>query len=189
MLYKDGLFVSAGRYASDKGWIHPARKNNMNELIFLTAGEMSICEDYCEYRLTKDDVLLLDAGRRSYGSRLSDEPVVFWRICFNGAPEEFRPASKTARDIKLFRPADPLHFESLCLMLARYSAMPEYPHATCDMLTSLILTELFVYGSAGSTPDLLALICAYVREKQGNVRVHEAAEHFGYSEDYIARNL
>lgn len=179
----DVSFVSAGKFStSDPAWMHPVRRSAYTELLLVTDGEMTLCENYNEFVLTAGSVLFLRAGEKHYGSRPSACGVTVWRISFkeekDGEPLPFD---------RLLTMNDYTRAAQLCEQISHDSLTPEYPAEVCDALLRLLLIELLVYGSGGGKEGLPAAICAYVRGTGGQIRVRDVAEHFDYNEDYITR--
>lgn len=176
-------FVSAGKFStSDPTWLHPVRRSAFTELILVTAGEMTLCENYNEFCLTAGSVLFLRAGEKHYGSRPSAGGVTAWRISFK--EEEGGEALPFGQLLVM---NDFTRAAQLCEQMAHDSLTPEYPDEVCDGLLRLLLIELLVYGSSGEKEALPAAICAYVRSTGGQIKVRDVAEHFDYNEDYITR--
>lgn len=188
MLGETVKFLSYGDGRIPVGGVYPTRRNQHNELIFVTSGLLFVCQDYNEYRLTTGDALLLDGGRRRYGSRECTEETAFRRIVFDC---ELTDDGSFASIHSCFTPAHPERFSELLDLIRLYSSLPEYPDESLNLLIRLTVNELYIDGVPRDEDarDKLALCSAlalYIREQGGAVKTSELAVKFGYSSKYLS---
>ncbi len=181
-------FVSSGSGVIRCGGVYPSRKNDYNELLYVTEGCLFICEEYSEYRVGAGQIILLGRSHRRYGSRLCETDSTFRRVIFEGnAGEAFTGIAPSRR---LFTPAHPERLENLLEMLLLYGGLPEYPADALDSIMRLILVELFVYGIQRDDNEthravLCGKVCDYIRENGGAIKTAHVAAHFGYTYRYL----
>ena len=58
---------SAGFCYFDKPCLHPSRKMEVHDFIYMINGEWNICVDDKTYQMRNDDILILPAYRQHYG--------------------------------------------------------------------------------------------------------------------------
>lgn len=181
-------YVSSGNGVIRRGGVYPSRKNDFNEILYVTEGCLYICEDYSEYRVAAGQLLLLGRFRRRYGCRECDADSSFRRVIFEGDAADLFPGMESGR--RLFTPAHPERLGALLDMLLLYGGLPEYPAAALDSIMRLVLTELFVYGIQRDDNEthravLCGKVCDYIRENGGAVKTALVAAHFGYTYKYL----
>ena len=71
-----------GEFQSDGVWIHPTRRIDSYEMIFVIDGTVFIEEDGAEYELNTNDVLILEPGRLHGGTSESTSPTSFYWFHF-----------------------------------------------------------------------------------------------------------
>jgi AraC-like DNA-binding protein len=174
-------FISSGSGIIRRGGLYPSRKNDYNELVYVTEGCLYICEDYRRFSVQKGEIIILDRFRRRYGYLASDSDTAFRRAVFGG---------DTGSERKIFTPAHPERISMLLDMLTLYSSLPEYPAAALDSVMRLILIELFIYGmDCGDGKNRRAILCAkvcdYINETGGTAKISQIAAHFGYTSGYL----
>ncbi len=180
MLHEDAVFVSIGKFRTRDNWLHPARISTLNELIYVTDGVLTICEDFSEFRVGPGTVVLLKKDRKHYGTSASQNGLAFWRIGFSGE-------AALQSEQQIFHPADPEQVQLLFSQLYKYDTTPEYPEQYGNYLLRLLLMELSLFGSASESHALPAQVAAYIRSRNGILKVKDVAAHFDYNEDYITR--
>lgn len=181
-------FVSSGSGIIRCGGVYPSRKNNYNELLYVTEGCLFICEDYSEYRVSAGQIILLSRSHRRYGFRECETDSPFKRVIFEGDAGEAYSGIESGR--RLFAPAHPERLERLLDMLLLYGGLPEYPADALDSIMRLILVELFVYGIERDDNEthravLCGKVCDYIRENGGAIKASQVATHFGYTYKYL----
>ena len=77
-MYEDVFYSGAGKFVSQGEWIHPDRVISTYELIFVLHGTVCITEEKQVYHLKKNDLLLLEPGRRHFGHQASSNTSFFW---------------------------------------------------------------------------------------------------------------
>lgn len=180
MLFDDATFVSVEKFHTKEKWMHPVRKSSVNELLYVTEGSLTVCEDFHEFRADKGKLLLLKKNRKHYGTVPSENGLSFWRIGFAGDSAE-------ESEQQVFHPADPEQVACLISQLYRFDTTPEYPSLYGDYILRLLLMELSMFGAAAESRALPVRIAAYIRSCNGVLKVRDVAEHFDYNEDYITR--
>ena len=180
VLFEDAVFVSVEKFHTKEKWMHPVRRSNANELLYVTEGALTVCEDFHEFRAEKGMLLLLRKDRKHYGTAPSENGLSFWRIRFTGNAAE-------DSEQQVFCPADPEQVQALVSQLYRFDTTPEYPSVYGDYLLRLLLMELSMFGAAAEARALPARIASYIRSCNGVLKVKDVAEHFDYNEDYITR--
>jgi len=181
-------FVSSGSGIIRCGGVYPSRKNDYNELLYVTDGCLFICEDYSEYRVGTGQIILLSHSHRRYGFRECETDSHFRRVIFKGDAGEAFPEIESGR--RLFTPAHPERLERLLDILHLYGGLPEYPAGALDSIMRLILAELFVYGIQRDDNEthravLCGKVCDYIRENGGAIKTANVAAHFGYTYKYL----
>lgn len=71
-------FSNMGYFISEKEWIHPKRTIDTYEIIFVTSGQVFICEETKQHVLCKGDVLVLQPNKLHFGYKQSENVSFFW---------------------------------------------------------------------------------------------------------------
>lgn len=183
-------FLSAGKFSTaSHTWIHPKITSAFDELIYVTKGTLSICEDYSEYSLTENSAIWLRHGHLHYGCSSTDKPLSFIRIIFSAGPEDNSDSNGSIHLRKITRTKNHEKFLSLCRILIESADEPEYPPYFKDHITGLLLTELAVQGTEyDGTLSVQQQISRWIKnDAPSGIKVSDVAKHFGYSEDHITR--
>lgn len=180
-------FISSGVGLIRCGGLYPSRKNDYNELLYVTGGCLYICEDYSQYRVGEGELILLGRSRRRYGFRECDTDTRFRRVIFGGDTGE---TYMSANGRRLFTPAHPERLQRLLDMLSLYGGLPEYPADALDSILHLVLVELFVYGIQRDDNEtrravLCGSVCDYIRVHGGAIKPSQVAAHFGHTVRYL----
>jgi len=179
-MYEDVRYVSAGRFISRDAWIHSSRTINTHELIIPISGQIPMAVAGREFCLVPGDVLYIAPGDPHWGTRVTTEPLSFYWIHFTG---EVPPIPR------FFQQAESSRIDILCKQLLHSAGSGDYPAEAADCFVRILLMELSVQHSAGTTPNVL---CAAVEEWiRGNtdrpIRVSDVAAYFGFNPDYLNR--
>ena len=179
-MYEDIRFVSAGRFISRGDWIHPRRTINTHELIFVLDGPVHLAVGDRAYCLQHGDMLHIAPGVPHGGTQVSSQQVSFYWVHFTGEA----PALPS-----FLQQSEPSRTEILCKQLLHCATAAGYPSDCADCFVRILLMELSVQHSAGTTPNVL---CAAVEEWiRGNtdrpIRVSDVAAYFGFNPDYLNR--
>lgn len=176
-------YQMAGHFSSRGEWLHPRRKMNTYEYIFLTQGRAYIEEDGKKYALGEGELLLLEPELEHSGFEKSLEPVsFFWMHFYGQVSRELLP--------KHIKPECASRLTVLFRQLLHYSNSSDYPALAADLVTRLILTEIcaeFAKREA-PTPSLYVRVCEWCRTNSDRkLTATEVADHFGYNKDYLNR--
>lgn len=187
MEYESCQYESAGRFISNGVWIHPKRCISSYEIMYVTAGEVAICEENTEYLLRRGDVLLLRAGVQHYGLRESENVEFYW-LHFHLAPHSALPESLLR--LHLVTLADAGYVDVLANQLIHYANMPDVPPEAADYLIRLVLMELVRQNKTGMSAE--SMLAVRIREwinanAHMPMTVRSVAEQFGYNKDYTNR--
>ena len=170
-----------GEFQSDGVWIHPTRRIDSYEMIFVIDGTVFIEEDGAEYELNTNDVLILEPGRLHGGTRESTSPTSFYWFHF-----------RTDMEIpgKTYSSGEYYDLKYLLKKLLHITNSHTYPPETADALGLCAFCEYtnMVEKAAAGNNALLGKIDEYIRiNVQKDIPVAAVAGHFGYNADYIGR--
>ncbi len=173
-----------GKFMLEDGFCHMRRTMRYNELIYMTEGEMYICEDSKDfYTVKKGDMLLLKAGREHRGWKESRGNVsFFWFHYISENPEDssFPPH---------FSPRRAAYIAELYNQLFRYCKISrEAVNCAATLLVLEAREEAFshVKESSFTAENIRSWLEANAAKK---ITVEKTAAHFGYSPDYISSLL
>lgn len=180
-MFESVSFVSAGRFTARETWIHPARRLDSDELIYVVKGPVHIAVEDDFYTLSAGDALLLEEGKRHGGTRESGIGVSFYWMHFR------RPAGFPLPFERLSSP-DSAQLVLLCRQLLHVS-FGGYPAEAADYLLRLILIELSRLRPSAETGSPTTLqIAEWIRVNCDRpLTVADVASHFGYNRDYLSR--
>lgn len=167
-------YINGGLFKSAGNWIHPKRKIESNELIFVTEGTVYIEEAGVEYILRKNDVLFLEKGKFHGGFKESTDVKFYW-VHF-----------KCGLDFKT-KTVDGKRLAILFKQLLHYEYTSSYPREACELCFKLIKIEL-----ESETEMKSGKLCGEVREWirlncNRVMDVKTVAGHFNYNSDYLCR--
>lgn len=174
--------VNAGKFISRGEWVHPTVNVNTIEMIVNIEGSWSIREGERRFDITPGTVLILEPGIEHGGIGTVSEKVMFYWIHLN-------PPCPMLADLERFFPLrEPLQTVILCQQILHYQEL-HFADDVKDSLLHVLLAELVSQYHAGSGESALAWrIREWIRINADRaVTAPEAAEHFGYNEDYISR--
>lgn len=174
-----GLFQTNGK------WTHPKKTENTYEIIYVTEGEVYMCEESPEelrhIHAKKGELFLLSPGLCHYGTKVTEGVSFFWvhfKISNGALPFEKR----------FF-----CNFENAYLFkeLLHYNNLPCVPDYLVNTVLLHILSELCraAENDAGDAADGKAeKIYEWIRiNADAKLTVERVAEHFGYSADHLSR--
>lgn len=177
-MYENVSYCGAGKFISDGEWIHPARRIDTYEIMFVISGTVYIAEDGVSYQLKENDMLLLEPMRHHFGYRHSRNTSFFW-IHFT-CDRKFDPTCKY-RHI-----SEPYNLLLLFKQILHYRS--ENQTSEClDYLTRVLLFEVVsIQGQESSR--LVAEISAWIAANRDmRLSVEQISARFDYNADYISR--
>ena len=173
-------YESSGNFVTDDEWIHPIRKIDSFELILMLEGEAFIFEGKNEYRISKNDMLILSPNTEHGGYKPSFGDTSFFWLHFK---------TNEAIPFKYLKNADTHEIIKLLKRLLHITNMPEYSKKTADSLAYLIFEELNLIGRENPIHQVkIAEIIEYIRiNSHKPLTVKKLANHFNYNSDYIGK--
>lgn len=178
-----------GLFTTDEEWIHPEKCEITYEIIFVTEGNVTLCEakksgesdfsDATEYILAKGDAVVLYPGVFHKGIRVSAPPTSFYWLHFFAAEDERERLPKVVRDYgnsALFR--ELLHLKNM-------------PAPNADLINAVflhILADLSDKSNKESGNALAEKVYEWIRiNADARLTVEKTAAHFGYNSEYLSR--
>ena len=180
LLHSSIEFKHAGLFRSEHPWIHPDRTEETFEIIYVTHGEIFLQEGETEYSLRRGDLLLLTPNVRHFGTKQTRDVGFYW-LHFS-IHEGTLPFSQSV--FFDFERAD------LFKELLHYNNLPKIPEELVGAVLLHLLTELSRRAEPGVTSgnERAEKIYEWLRiNASATLKVRDAAEAFGYSEDHITR--
>ncbi len=172
-------YVSGGKFISRGQWIHPDRIIDSYEVIFVIKGEVFINENGREYRLSENDLLILDPELRHFGYRESSDTSFYWM--------HWTCDTKLFPDTKELNLSKPYNLSILFSQLLNYT-FEKAPSEILDYTARLILGE--IYFKSGNDGDIRIANTAadWIRANSDlQIKTSDVSRHFGYNSDYISR--
>ncbi len=159
--------------------MHPARVIDFHEIIFITKGEVFICENEAYYCVKENEILVLQPNLKHYGYKTSADTEFFW-IHWHGGPEI--PSHMKHRKIE-----NPYNI-SVYFRLLLDARVTKKSQESMDYLTRLILIELYSNSQQPNTSHIAEKAAALINAKC-HLAVTEAqiAAELGYNADYLNR--
>ncbi len=178
-------FSYAGLFQNSGGWIHPRRIEKTYEIIYVTSGEVHMCEELPEgrreIRAKKGELFILSPETLHYGTDTTHDVSFYWiHFSLNNGELPFdRRFFTKFENSYLFK--ELLHYNNL-------SNIPEY---LVNSVLLHILSELCRISDDSYFADfdnLAENIYEWIRiNAKAKLRVGNIAEHFEYSNDHISR--
>ena len=169
----------AGKFISNGEWCHPDRTIDSYEIIYVTKGDVFICENGVKYHLKKDELLVLHPNIRHYGYKTSSNTEFFWLHWYDGPAFTF--------DIKYKKLTNPYN----TLLYFRQILAARVSHKTSesiDYLTRLILIEIFSNSQNPKHNHNVEKIVAWIdANRHTAITTTQLSEVFGYNADYLNR--
>ena len=178
----DITFDYAGFFKTDKSWIHPDRIEKTFEIICVTFGEVYLCDNGKEYRLTKGNCILLYPDVRHYGYKASDNASFYW-VHFHADKNKFPiPCG-------IYNGMERLSLFKELLHLANLPHSPSY--AVNAVLVHILSLFLMDFEKSNSDSDRLAEeIHEWIRiNADATLSAAKISDHFGFCTDHITRIL
>ena len=170
-----------GEFHSSGQWIHPKRSIKSYEVILVLEGTLYIAEERREYKLQKNQLLILEPFKEHYGYKTVSEPTAFYWFHF---------FTNLDIPLKSYIGTDIYEIKLLLKKLLHISNTPNYSPAAADSAGYLIFEELIQLSAEenSSNQALATKIIEYIRNNiKNNIKVSDIAEHFGYNSDYIGK--
>lgn len=170
-----------GEFRTEQEWIHPERIIDTYEMIFVLEGQVFIAEDGINFELQKNDILILEPGKRHRGVKTSTSPTAFYWFHFSTDME--LPGKKYIGD-------EYHELKQLLKKLLHVTNLKIYPQETADAIGLVIFFEyVYVCGTTlANNTSLMKKIEEYIRiNAPYNISVRKVGEYFGYNPDYIGR--
>lgn len=168
-----------GEFHADGMWIHPKRMISSYELIVVLDDVVYIRENNVDYRLKKDDILILSPNVEHLGFQHSNASFYWFHFTTDLPVPLTFPSSQ---DISLLK--------QLLKQLLHITNTSDYPETAADSLGYLIYSELVhlsLQGKRTSAP-IIAQITEYIRNHcASNPSVTEIATRFGYTSDHLGK--
>ncbi len=172
-------YVSSGKFISRGDWLHPDKRNNSYEIIYVTNGEVYINENDVEFSLKTNDLLLLEPNLRHSGYKASQNVSFYWmhwQCDYNLLPE-----------VKIIHLENPYNFSLLLSQLLHYSSSNALSECL-DYITRLILAEIHESAIKANDNRFVDIVANWIRNNSDlPLRVADVARHFGYNTDYLSR--
>lgn len=169
----------AGKFVSNGQWCHPDRVIDSNQMIFVTKGQVFICEDGVEYCLQPEEILILQPGLRHYGYQTSENTEFFWMHWYGG-PE-------IARDRKYRKIINSYHISLYLRRLLDARVAPKMAEEQ-DYLTRLVLIELYANSQKPHIPPVVETVAAWIEANRHTpITTGQIQKNFGYNTDYLNR--
>lgn len=168
-----------GKFISSGEWIHPERLIDSYEIIYVTKGEVYICENGIEYHLKPDDALILEPNLRHFGYKSSTNTEFFW-LHWYGEPN-------TAWNMKHRKPENPY---CVCLYFRQLldARVTHKSSEGMDYLTRLILMELHSNSKQPIINHTAEKIASWIAANcHTSITEKQIAAQFGYNADYLNR--
>lgn len=182
--FENGKYFSydmIGEFHSSGEWIHPKRRINSFEIIFVLNGTVYIAEEKQEYILQKNQLLVLEPYKEHYGYKKTSENISFYWFHFYtdlGIP------------LKTYTGTDIYEIKLLLKKLLHVINSFAYSPLAADAAGLMIFEELKRLSSKenASNQALAVQITEYIRNNiRKNITVSDIAKHFGYNTDYIGK--
>lgn len=175
-------YKGSGLFKSDGEWIHPERIIDTYELILMVGGNAYIYENDEKYRLSKNDILLLEPNKLHGGFERSENVSFFWM--------HFDISDEINNIPKFMNCQFAMSLKTMFSQLLHISNTPGYISDSCDMACALILNELIFNSKSelSSVGSLAAEIKEWIRINiNSDITVKTIAKTFGYHENHISR--
>ena len=171
-------------YINESGeWTYKGRADRANEIFFIVSGKVTVAEDFSRFSLSENDVFCCRKGSVYQVYNEEGGELKMYRISFNGEYGTI-PKNFTVNDSATLMQLLPLGMKLL--------SIEGYPKSAFDPLCELILAEL-TYESLEETVKkntAASALLGWIEEnKHLNIKVMDAAEHFGLSEGYLTRSF
>lgn len=176
-------YCSSGLFVTEEDWIHPVRRIDSYEVIWVTQGEICLREEETAFCLRPGDAMLLRPFLEHGGTRQSTGRTSFYW-------GHFRADSLDALSLRpgFFTPPEPDRLTEAFRCLLHVANTPGYPAFAAETAMGALLSEL-AFLQAVSTRDtsrLLQEIAEWIRiHSEEKLTVRRVAACFAYHPDYL----
>ena len=179
----EATFHRGGYLQFDKGWQHPVRVMDVNEIIYVVKGNVYIFEEDRRFELHKGDCIVLEKGKRHGGYEGSEKDVgIYWF--------EFFSDTKDLSSMKHVGFGLSESFLSLARLLTYSANVPSFPGEAKDCYIRLLLNEISAASARNKNNayPVCGIIAEWIRlNSDRKIEVDELSKNFGYNKDYISR--
>ena len=183
MAVKKISFVTLEHICETGEWTYKGRADRSNEIFFIISGNATVAEDFSRFQLSANQVFCCRKGSVYQVYNDGEGLLDMYRISFVGDYGTI-PKNFTVNDSSTLSELLPMGMKLL--------AIEGYPKHAFDSLCELILAEL-TYESLDETVKhntAASALLGWIEEnKHKNIKVMDAAEHFGLSEGYLTRSF
>lgn len=171
----------AGLFIAQEEWVHPCRKIDTWELIYVTNGSIHMVQEEA-YTASKGELLLLGPDIRHAGTRSSPAGTSFYWVHFTVS--DFAALNLARRHLVF---PDGYKFAPLFKQLLHVANSPVYPAYAAEMVLGIILAEASVAGTDQNRQTSLLKDCAeWIRiNSDRKLTVSQVADQFNYHSDYL----
>lgn len=175
-------FCHAGLFHSEKLWIHPRRTEITYEIIYVTEGEVYMCDGGREICAVAGQLMILEPGTAHFGYRESRNVGFYWlhfSLCGGTLPFEARFLNR---------------FDSAYLFreLLHYNNLPNKPEYEVNSVLVHILSEIrrLSEESGDMSQRRAGEIYEWIRANaDARLSVSDVARRFEISADHVSRLL
>ena len=178
-------FSFGGLFQTDGKWIHPRKIENTYEIIYVTEGEVYMCEDTPsgarQIHAKKGELFILEPNLWHYGTRVTERVSFFW-IHF-----------KIKDGVLPFGERFFTRFENPYLFkeLLHCNNLPTVPEYLVNSVLLHILSELCLMAEErerGEFDGRAEKVYEWIRiNADAKLTVSRVSAHFGYTPDHISR--
>lgn len=175
--------LSSGQFVGKEGWIHPRRRLDSYEILYMVQGQAMIQEELTPFALEPGDVLVLSPDLLHFGFAPSDKKVSFYWMHFTVDKPELLgliPSCKVHSDNGML--------SELFKQLQRLRNDKDYPAQAADLAALLAVTETAVLQRSAAVrhKKILRDITEWVRINICSpITAAQVGENFGYNSDYL----
>ena len=176
-------FVALEHIKEAGDWRYKSRTERSNEIFFMISGRATVTEDFSRFELSENQVFCCRKGSVYQIYKDGDAVLEMYRISFIG---EYGTIPKN------FYVKNPSVLSQLLPLGKHMLSLEGYPKHAFDALCELILAELSFESLAETVKNDTAAsaLLGWIEEnKHKNIRVMDAAAHFGLSEGYLTRSF
>jgi len=180
----DISYKFSGLFLTNEEWIHPKRKIDTYEIIYMQQGTAFIQEEGTSYILKRGDVLILHPDRIHFGYKVTTGKMSFYWAHF--VTSDFLALKL---DLDYFSVTENYQFNSLFKQLLHISNTSDYPDYSSDLMIALIINEISVAqnGFKNKSSKLISDVTEWTRiNSDKKITVESIADNFGYNADYLS---
>jgi AraC-like DNA-binding protein len=180
----DISYKFSGQFLTNEEWLHPKRKIDTFEIIYMLEGTAYIQEEETPYILQKGDILILHPDRVHFGYKVSSGKTSFYWAHF--VTSDF---SELKMEMECFSPIENYKFNSLFKQLLHIANSSEYPTYSSDLMITLIINEISVAQNClkNGCSKLINDVAEWTRiNSDKKITVESIADYFGYNSDYLS---